>query len=262
MNATISHLTDDKEERILLSRVLDKAEACQTRNFLTYTPFLSPRVQMLANRLLANHDGTYHPFGGYPGAERNMLFFLPDYETALPDPTDPDCPICALQTKFTAENPLTHRDFLGALLGSGISREKLGDILVADTHCTVVLQKELQHFLQENMVKAGRAKLQWMPLPLSQIEAPSPTTQDIQDTVSSLRLDAVCATGFSLSRAKAAAQITAGNVSHNYKTCLKPEQAIHVGDVISARGFGKFHVEAIGGQSRKGRTFIHLKRYQ
>ena len=264
MNTTISHLTKEKDEQIMLSHILDKAEACRKRNIPTHTPFLSPRLQMLAQTLLKGyHDYDHYCFfGGYPEAERKMLFFLPDYETDIIDPINTNCPIWAIQIKLPKEIALTHRDFLGSILGTGISREKVGDILISDFNCTILIQRELQLFLLENMHQVGRAKIQCFPCSLSNITPPIQLTQEITDTVSSLRLDAVCALGFSISRTKASLQITAGNVSLNYKICNKPEQSIKQGDIFSIRGIGKCIVSHIGGQSRKGRTFVCLSRYQ
>lgn len=259
--AAISHLTGEKEEQLLLSRVLDKQALCQTRNIPTYTPFLSPRMQHLA-RLLLGSSSNFCFFGGIEDTERQMLFFLPDYETGITDPTDPNCPICALETDIAPQTPITHRDMLGALMGMGISRERLGDILMTDHHCTLLLQTELRSFLMEQMGKAGRAKLHWRPIPLQAVVPPERKEQNITGTVSSLRLDAVCALGFSISRTRAAEQIAAGAVSLNYQPCCKPERTIAPGDVISLRKAGKLRVTEAGGQSRKGRTFLTLSRYQ
>ncbi|MBQ1351778.1 MAG: RNA-binding protein [Oscillospiraceae bacterium] len=258
---SISYLTQEKDEQLLLSRILDKQAFCQKRNIPAYTPFLSPRMQMLARQLLAPAANLCF-FGGIEEAERQMLFFLPDYETGIIDPNNSDCPICALQTSFPPQTPVTHRDILGALMGMGISREKLGDILMTPTHCTLLLQKELQRFLQEQMTQAGRARLHWQPFPLGEVERPPQKVEAIAGTVSSLRLDAVCALGFGTSRTRIAEQIAAGNVSVNYQPCCKPERSILQGDVISLRGKGKFRVEETGGKSRKGRSFLKLSRYR
>ena len=260
-NATIAHLTGEKEEQILLARVLDQGTLCDRRHIPTNTPFLSPRMQQLANSLLLGYRGRFLWFGGYPGAERQMLFFLPDYLEEL-DWSQPDCPICALQTPLPKETPLSHRDFLGALLGAGIARDKLGDIVLTEDRCTLLLHRELESYVREQADRAGRARLHWSSLPLSEVRPPVQNTEKIQGTVLSLRLDAVCALGFSISRTKAAGLIAAGLVFHNHAPCQKPEQSVSPGDVISARGYGKFLVENTGGVSRKGRTFLHLKRYR
>lgn len=64
-------------------------------------------------------------YGGFDGAERVMVAFGP-----APEPAD--YPITCLhiapkQEKFAEE--LTHRDYLGTLMGLGLERRVLGDIL-------------------------------------------------------------------------------------------------------------------------------------
>lgn len=257
----IAHLTGEKEEQLALSRILDKQALCQKRNIPAYTPFLSPRMQLLARQLLGKSEG-WSFFGGVPEAERQMLFFLPEYETGILDPRDEDCPICALKTDIAPQTPVTHRDLLGALMAMGLSREKLGDILLMEHQCILLLQKEPRSFLMEQMQTAGRAKIRWQPVPLWEVTKPPQREEQITGTVSSLRLDAVCALGCSISRTRAAEQIAAGGVFLNYQPCCKPDRAVSPGDVISLRGAGKFRVAEIGGQSRKGRTFLTLSRYQ
>ena len=85
--------------------------------------------------------------------------------------------------------------------------------------------------------------------------------RELRDTVMRLRLDAVAATGFGLSRTKAAELIASGRVQVNHRECTKGDQMLNQGDVVTARGFGKFELSQVGGQSRKGRTAIVVKRY-
>ena len=79
--------------------------------------------------------------------------------------------------------------------------------------------------------------------------------------MATLRLDAVTAVGFSMSRAKAAELIASGRVQRNYRETTKPDAAVAEGDVISARGLGKFELSEVGGLSKKGRTAICVRRY-
>ena len=44
-------------------------------------------------------------------------------------------------------------------------------------------------------------------------------------------------------------------------SCEKPDAPVQQGDVLTARGLGKCLVESVGGQSRKGRTGITMKRF-
>ena len=83
----------------------------------------------------------------------------------------------------------------------------------------------------------------------------------VRDTVAALRLDAVMAAGFSLSRGRAAEHISAGRVNLNWQECRKGDRTVAQGDVISCRGLGKCRITEVGGLSRKGRVTVTLERY-
>lgn len=156
------------EERLLLSRVWDKCEQCCTRNIPTATGFLSPQEQAAAQHLLnalGCREG-YVLWGGYDGAERRRLVFLPDWlET-------PDDQVAAVRAACRSGGDLTHRDFLGSLMALGLTREKIGDILVEKGGCQVLLDPSMTDFLLQNWDSAGREKLTVTPLPLSALAGP------------------------------------------------------------------------------------------
>ena len=79
--------------------------------------------------------------------------------------------------------------------------------------------------------------------------------------MNSLRLDAVMATGFSLSRGKAADVISAGRVEVNHALCLKSDRTVTQGDVLTCRGLGKCVLTEVNGLSKKGRVMIVMERY-
>ena len=246
------------EERLLLSRVWDKCEQCRTRNIPTATGFLSPQEQAAAQHLLnalGCREG-YVLWGGYDGAERKRLLFLPEW-MAEPDGTE----IAAVRAACRSGGDLTHRDFLGSLMALGLTREKIGDILVEKGGCQVLLDPSMADFLLQNWDGAGREKLTVTPLPLSALAVPHAAVKELRDTVSSLRLDAIASTGFRLARGKVAALIESGKVQVNWRECTKPDRLLAEGDTVSARGFGKFEVTEVGGVTKKGRTSILLKRY-
>ena len=83
----------------------------------------------------------------------------------------------------------------------------------------------------------------------------------IRDTVSSLRLDAVTAAAFSMSRGKAAELIAAGKVNLDHVPCIKPDRPVAEGAVLTARGLGKARLTEVGGLTRKGRTGITIEKY-
>lgn len=250
------------EERMLLARVLDKLDMAHNRGVPACTPFLSAGERVSVEALL-NTSG--HPrhlfFGGYEGAERSICAFLPDWQEEEDWGCGEDCPVSCLRCTFQEDAPLSHRDFLGSILGLGITREKVGDLLVSRGVCDVIVLKEIEDFLLLNLDSAGRTKLKIKPVALSDLSPKPPEVRTIKDTVATLRLDAVAATGFSLPRSKAADLISSGKLQLNHRECVKPDKAVAEGDVLSCRGLGKCVVKSAGKLSKKGRIMIELERY-
>lgn len=251
----------DGEERVLLARVMDKLEAARNRCVPAYTHFLSPGERAAAESLLA---ACGHPpcrfFGGFEGSERTVCGFAPDWM----EPEDlfgEDSPVAAVRVAFHESAQLTHRDFLGSVLGLGLTREKMGDFLVGEGHCDLLLLKETAPVVLSQLEQVGRYPVQCREIDLSELEVRPPEVKFIRDTVAALRLDAVTASGFSLSRGKAADLIGSGRVSLNHREVLKPDRTVAEGDVINCRGLGKCAVKEVSGLSKKGRIMLLLERY-
>ena len=245
------------EERLLLSRVWDKCEQCRTRNIPTATGFLSPAEQAAAQGFLvllgARESGIF--WGGYDGAERRRLVFLPDWlET-------PDDQVAAVRAACRSGGDLTHRDFLGSLMALGLTREKIGDILVESGGCQVLVDPSALDFLTQSWDSAGRERLTVTPLPLEELAVPEAAVKEVRDTVSSLRLDNVLASAFSLSRGRAAEAVEKGAVQVNYTVCQKPDKPVSAGDVITCRGLGKCVLDAVGSPTKKGRLPVAIRRF-
>ncbi len=251
----------DGEERLTLSRVLDKAEAAQRHQNPECTVFLSPREQMAAEGLLhAAGMGAYTAIGGYDEAERKLLLFCPDW--LEPEFIDPAEYITLLRCKWFHEDKVpTHRDLLGALMGMGVRRDTVGDILVSADSADLLVLPSVAPFLKDNLTSAGRVRLHIEEVPLADIHIPVQERKTIHDTVAALRLDSVLASGFSISRSKASQLIAAGRVAVNWQDTGKSDLAMKAGDVISCRGLGKCRLTEVGGLSRKGRINITMERY-
>ena len=248
------------EDRMLLARILDRAQQAESRNVPAVTDFLSPQQQMMAKDLLrlgGIPESAYLFQGGYEGAERKLILFLPDWM----EPEMAESPIRCLRAAFRAEEKLSHRDFLGSLMGMGVVREKIGDILVSEGSADILLLESVEDFLLQSWDSAGRTKLKVSEIDPLHLHIPQVKCELVRDTVSSLRLDAVVSTGFRMARGKAAELISSGRVQVNWRECAKPDKLLEAGDTVSARGFGKFQLTEVGGVTKKGRTSITVKRY-
>ena len=250
------------DERILLARVLDKLDQAQNRSIPAHTPFLSPAEQACVTDLLnaAGHPRHFF-YGGFEGAERQICVFLPDWQEQEDWLADPEGPLTALHAVFPKDADPSHRDVLGALMGLGITREKLGDFLMGDGLCDVLCLADAAPILLSQWDSVGRWKVKLQQIPLSALEVKPPEVRTIRDTVATLRLDAVLSSGFSTSRGKAADFISAGRVMVNHRECTKADKPVAEGDVLTCRGLGKCVVKEVGGLSRKGRITLVLERY-
>ena len=252
----------DGDSRLLLARVLDQWQRAEQRGVPTHTGFLSPAEQAVsADLLMAAAPGQGILAGGYPDAERRLWAFLPDWLEEETWQQGEECPLCALEVETPPGAGLTHRDYLGSLMGLGLTREKLGDILVDGTCCQVLALRESLPILLSQWESAGRWKAKLREISLSALTPKPPQVKVIRDTVAALRLDAVLSSGFSTSRSKAAQLVSAGRVSVNHRECMKSDRTVEQGDVLSCRGLGKCVVKEVLGQSKKGRIMLVLERY-
>lgn len=220
----------------------------------THTKFLTPAEVHELRRWAQGAEGPVVFLGGYPGAERQIACFLPDWME--PETLDPADFLCALElhARFGAPG---HRDVLGAALALGVEREWLGDILIDGERAWLYCLPSVKEHLLLSLEKVGRWGVRVRELPLSEVPVPKRETEQLRFSVSTPRLDAVCAGLFRLSRATAAEAVAQGLVQLNYQECLKPDAQIRSGDVISLRGKGKGQITKVGdGQSRKGRLFV------
>ena len=258
----IQTLAESQEDAVLLARIWDRLSAGDRKNIPAASGFLSRREQVLAARM-ARQGGLPEPvfFGGFSGAERQVAAFVPEYYAPEDYLFGPDSPVAALRIAYSGYDSLTHRDFLGSILGLGIKREVIGDILPGEEVCDALVLRDMVRFLTDNLTQVGRARVHAEEIPLSEIRTPEQKTRVISDTVASMRLDSVIASGFRQGRSKAAAMITAGKTEINHLTVIKPDAMVNEDDLISVRGLGKLRVAQVKGQTKKGRISVILERF-
>ena len=239
-------LTD--EDRRVLARAEDLIRQCRGRG-ARFSGFLDTRQQTLA-AAAAERAGVLYAFdGGYDGAERKMLGVSEDF-------TPERFPFCALTV--TGYEPFGHRDLLGALMHLGIARETLGDLVVNGKSAVVFAQPAAARVIREELLRVGRTSVF-----VEEGGEPSAASDgvDMTGTVASVRLDAVLSLALRVSREKAQELIRSGCVERNHAPCPSPSQPLAEGDLLSVRGSGRIRLRSLGGESRKGRQYVHLTVY-
>ena len=245
----LTALAHSGEEKILLASLLDKEQTCETRGYATSTRFLSMSERALCTEAVHQAGATGHAlfWGGYEDAERGIYLFYPDYMDE--ESARLSAPLALLRAHKSRSDTLTHRDYLGALMGLQIDRSVVGDIL-----------EDVAEFILMNFGKAGRKNLSLTREELSDLRQAVTEEKRGTGSVASPRLDSVASLIFGLPRKDAQARIEKGLVFVNNAPCLKPERQIAEGDRITVRGLGRARVESFGGTSRKGRIFLDFVR--
>lgn len=254
----IEKIAQTPEDKILLARLWDKIHTAVNRDIPANSCFLSPREQEMAQYLFGTQPGLQF-WGGCENATRKMLVYLPDYMDEDSLYTTP--PMTCLRAHFYAGDNLTHRNFLGALMGAGIARETIGDIYVAESSCDFFVTDEIVPYLLQNFDSAGRAKLHLEEIPAIAVSIPEPKIQETKDTLASLRLDNVISAGFRVSRTSASNLIVAGKAVLNGLPCDKPDKSVELDSIISVRTLGKIKLAHIGPPTKKDRIPVIIHRY-
>jgi len=255
------------EDKLILAMAEDKLTQCQENYMITNTGFLDMRQQTLCKKMLRSRSDVRGFFyGGYADSERRIGVFIPEYihmetEEELHEyflNNIEDNPLTLIRAEHSGYKELTHRDYLGSLIGMGIKREAIGDILVHQKGADILVLRTITEFLLVNYSKAGRTNLTLREEKIERIISPEVYSEERNVTVASLRLDNVVAAAFKLSRSAAVQAIKSGVVFLDGMQTEKPEKIVGQGDKIVLRGKGKTVLREIGGNTRKDRVYITI----
>ncbi len=248
----------DKEDKLILSRAEDAVKIAEQRFCVHTVGFLNPHQRsLILKNIYPRQDVKMFFEGGYEDAERTLFIAAPEYEEV-----DITGILKVIKVSGRDVKGLTHRDYLGSLMGLGITRENIGDILASEGGALIFVKAEIAEYILINLEKIGRHGIKTELYDSNEIEIPKPKTREIKGTVSSLRLDAVLSLGAGISRSRGAELIGQGLVSLNFEACESVSHEIGEGDLISVRGFGRMKLIEIGGVTRKGRTGIVIEKYE
>lgn len=257
-DALIGHVRD-QAERAMLAQVLDQVELVQRHHRTVLTNFQDPyHTGLIISMLERIPDIDFASGGGYPVAERARVAIFPDY--LAESDIDFELVLLAVEGNFKMAK-VTHRDFLGSILGLGIKREVIGDVLVTEKGCQVVAARDVAPYLMANLIKVHRVGVTVRVVEESEWKMPEETVKEIKSTVASLRLDAVAAVGFGTSRSRIAREITAERLNLNWHPCSNLSASVKPGDILSIRGRGRVEVIEVKENTKSGRIGIVIKRF-
>ena len=247
------------EEKQFVKMVTDYAYRANKQNRPFFTAFYNKDwMESLLSQYCSKEsyiDYTY--FGGYEGAERQKLAVTP-YEL---NHEDFEIGALNIEVKTGLGKALSHRDYLGAILSLGIERDRIGDIIPHESGAYVIICAGMMPYIRSQLSTIGRyQKIEVEEISLDQLMAIKPETKEIHTTVSALRMDAVTAAAFGLSRSECAKLIQGEKAKRNGLT-VSVGQLLSEGDTITLRGYGKAKLKGINGYPKKERIHITIEKY-
>ncbi|WP_059104688.1 RNA-binding protein [Shouchella shacheensis] len=248
------------EEKPFIDQVFAWREEAGTYHQERMTDFLDPRQQDILRSVIGHSEEVVLAFdGGSRGSERKRSSIRPaylQYEVV-------DWPISVLKATFSSKFlTLDHRDVLGALMNSGMKREKFGDIIVKEDAFLFACAKEMESYLLATFTQVGKAKIELQSADEGEFAIPEETWAERSTTISSMRLDTVVAAVSGLSRTKASDAIGKGLVKVNWKQIEDPSFKLDEGDYLSVRGIGRSKLLAIEGRTKKDKYRVVLGKKQ
>ena len=243
---------------VMLRHLLDLCRRSKKTGTWQYSAFLSPAEQ---DDLLRCPEAAAHSFfltGGYEGAERKILAAGSEEEAG---PAEPPITVIAVRPKsgkFAEE--LTHRDYLGAILGLGIERGLIGDILIRDKSAWFFCLTSAAGMLTDSLTQVRRTTVT-AAITRTDIPELQPRYDPVRMNVASERLDAVVSAFARLSRGQTEKLFSAEKVFVNGRLITDRSARLKKGDILSVRGFGKAVYDGIEHETRKDRIWISLRKY-
>ena len=244
------------DEKLLIARAADTAMLCEKQYTIKIMGFLTPAEVSVISKNMPSGDVRRFFFGGYAEAERKLFVAMPEYA----DDSDLEEFITPLEITGRELGTLSHRDFLGSILGLGLKREKIGDILVYEDKAVVFALSDIADYIVTNLQKIGRCGVKIQKKTLCDIELPQRRSETFNVTVASMRIDCVVAAATRLSRTKVMEILASGRVALNWLECKSPSVTVKTGDVFSIRGMGKFCVGTELRETKKGRLAIEIEK--
>lgn len=244
------------DKKLLTAKAEDLFDLCDKYSSARFSDFLDGAEQAIINKeFIIPYGYNVMLYGGFDGAEKRIMGVFPEWE----EPDTAAFPIVCIKAKTAL--PLTHRDYLGSLMGLGITASKLGDIVVSDSCAYIFLHQDISEYILSSMHRIGNQHVSLTPVPDTSSVNIERRYKTIEAVCASNRLDALTAAAANISRSEAAKLIEGGKIKLNHLEVCKPSEAAAEGDLLSIRGSGRYIIYKFGAQTRKKRIHVTLKKY-
>lgn len=252
----------NKEETLLIKKLSEKADRAYYSNIKEYSSFLDLNEQEVFKwNLKEFKDVNYVFYGGYPEAERKIICFY-NSDLSIDVENMSEYPVSILKVTNNSTQRCSHRDYLGAVLNLGITRDLIGDIIVIENSAYVYCMEHISDYICDNLTQVKNCCITIFKEDKEALINIKPEYTLIKGSVSSLRIDSIVKLAFSMSRTNSQSLILGKKVFINSKPVEKISQLIQQNDIISVRGIGKCRISKIGELTKKSRIIVEIYYYK
>lgn len=256
----------NNEEKLLIAKLSDKLKMCKTRNKIVHTDFLNMYQERILKQELEHLKETNYIFtGGYDLSESKMLIIYPEKLTEDIVERNIENIIKAIKIELPNEQKgkYAHKDYLGTIMQFGLTRERIGDIVVYDDCAYITVMKENVQYIKDSLITTKKFKKSKIEIiNANEIIAKTPEFEELKITVNSPRLDSIVSEIGKISRNESYKLIESELVSVNCKIETRQTKMIEQGDLLIIRKKGKFIVDEFLNTNRKGKQVITIKKYK
>ncbi len=258
---------ESEEDKLLISKLLDKIEFVEKKNTVENTDFLDIHQRSILEKVLTLIKyKNYVAYGGYENSERKMIILYPEKLETVFENNYFDYNNIVQVIRITLPNEMrgkyTHRDYLGAIVKVGIKRDKVGDILVSIDGADIIVIKDVAVYLNTSLQELTRFSKSVFELhSIEELNVSIPKTEVMDIIIPSMRMDSIVSEIIRTSRSKAIEIIEEERVFVNNELAIKNSKMLKEGDMITVRGKGRFKINQILSSTKKGNLVLEVEKY-
>ena len=219
-----------QEDKLLVSKLLDKLKFMHTKNQVQQTCFLDAYQQNIVCKVLKIYrENQYILEGGYEEAERKVLFIYPEKlseifkKSAIENSIITDnIKVISITLPQDLQGKYKHSEYLGGIMKLGIKREIIGDIIVNEEGADILVQSDMANYLKDSLQNLTRfQKSEIIIKEISNLKIAQTKKEELTILIPQMRLDVIVSEILHLSRSKANEIISEERVFINYELKTK-----------------------------------------
>ena len=182
----------NEEDKLLVSKILDKIKLAKTKNQITNTEFLDMYQKKVTEEVLqAEKYENYIYYYPCENAEKTMLVIYPEKYAEIFNNNKFNfsqfVKLIRVMLPKQLKGQYVHKDYLSGVMKLGVRREKIGDIFVFEDGADIVVGSDICEYIVTNLKQLTRfGKSEIVETNISEIRMPNIQTEEVKITVAAM----------------------------------------------------------------------------